>query len=209
MAIKILCSYSKLVPISKLKPNPLNRNLHSPEQVERLAQLMKFQGIRHPILVSKNSGFIAAGHARLEAAKKLKLKNYPVDYQTFTDEAQEYAFLQSDNAIALWAELQIEPISTDMAGLSGLNIDYLGIQGFNLPEPGLDNTSHAVVGKTPTEKLEGFLNAKIKPITLYYKSREYEKIIKLLDKVMEIEKVQDHSSVVRFLLENYARNKSK
>jgi hypothetical protein len=39
--INILCAYDELSPIEDLKPNPKNRNLHPPEQVEKLAQLIK------------------------------------------------------------------------------------------------------------------------------------------------------------------------
>jgi hypothetical protein len=33
------------------------------------------------------------------------LKTFPVVYQSFENKKAEYAFLQADNAIALWAEL--------------------------------------------------------------------------------------------------------
>jgi hypothetical protein len=132
-APEIRCSYSKLVAIDKLKPHPKNRNKHPKEQIERLAQIIKYQGIRHPIKVSKRSGFITAGHGRLEAFKYLKIKNIPIDFQNYESDEQEYADVQSDNAIASWAELDLSGINADVGDLGpDFNIDMLGINDFVL-----------------------------------------------------------------------------
>lgn len=123
-------------PIASLKPHPKNRNTHPPEQIERLAKIIKYQGWRHPIIVSKQSGFIVAGHGRLEAAKLLNLPVVPVHYQDFVDADQEYAFLISDNAIALWAELDLSAIHKDLPELGLGDLDLLGFQNFELePDP--------------------------------------------------------------------------
>lgn len=129
---------------SELKPHPKNPNKHSKEQIERLAQLIKYQGWRLPIIVSVQSGCIVSGHGRLEAAKKLKLALVPVTYQDFLDDSQEYAFLVSDNAIASWAELDLSSINSDIGDLGpGFDIDLLGINNFTIEvadklEPGCD-----------------------------------------------------------------------
>lgn len=119
---------------SKLKKHPKNRNKHPKEQIERLTKLLNYQGWRLPIIVSNRSGFIVAGHGRLQAAKKLKMNQVPVCYQDFEDEDQEYAFLISDNAISEWAQLDLSGINDDLKELDGLkfDIDLLGIQDFDL-----------------------------------------------------------------------------
>jgi DNA modification methylase len=130
---KIRCSYQKLVPLSELKPHPKNRNKHPKEQIARLAQIIDYQGIRHPIKVSLLSGFITSGHGRLEAAHKLELKEFPVDFQEYESEEQEYADLQSDNAIALWSELDLSGINQDLGDLGpDFDLDMLGIKDFVL-----------------------------------------------------------------------------
>lgn len=129
----INCAYKEIIQVKDLKPHPKNRNKHPIEQIERLAKIIEYQGFRHPIIVSKLSGFICAGHGRWEAAKRLKLDAVPVDYQDFESEEQEYAFIQSDNAIALWAELDLSSINSDLGELGpDFNIDYLGIKNFVL-----------------------------------------------------------------------------
>ena len=100
------CSYTELVNISKLIPNPKNANKHPPKQIERLAKIIDFQGQRSPIVVSKRSGFITKGHGRLLAMHKLGWTEVAVDYQDYLSEALEYADMIADNEIARWALLK-------------------------------------------------------------------------------------------------------
>lgn len=121
----------RLVPIKDLHENPKNRNKHTKEQIDRLCEIIEYQGFRNPIIVSKRTGFIVAGHCRLKAAKKLKLKELPVLYQEFKDEDQEYSAGIADNAIASWAELEFGEINDDIADLGpDFDINMLGIKDF-------------------------------------------------------------------------------
>lgn len=130
--MKIKCSYTELVPLKKLVPHDKNRNKHPKDQIERLAKIIDFQGQRHPIIVSKRSGKIVAGHGRFAALKKLKWDKAAVDYQDFKTEEEEYAFLVSDNAIALWAELELDNIKLDLEDLKPLDLDLLGLKDLSL-----------------------------------------------------------------------------
>lgn len=140
----ISCSYTDLKDPLHLVPHPKNPNKHDKEQIDLLARLISFYGFRHPIIVSNRTGFIVAGHGRLEAAKKLGLKEVPVDYQDFTDDAQEYGFLVADNAIAGWSELDLAKINVDFVDLGpDFDVDMLGIKDFQIEpidklEPGCD-----------------------------------------------------------------------
>ncbi len=121
------------VPIVEVIPNDKNRNKHPKEQIERLAEIIKYQGWRHPIIVSTLSGKIVAGHGRLEAAKLIGLQKVPVHYQSFLDATQETSFGISDNAIALWAELDMIGINDDLPEMGPeFDIDMLGIEKFEL-----------------------------------------------------------------------------
>lgn len=131
--IKIHCQYTKLVPLSELKQHPKNRNKHDKNQIDRLAKILQYQGIRYPIKVSNQTGFITSGHGRLMAAKKLGMKDFPVSFQDYDSEDQEYADVQSDNAIASWAELDLSSINLDIQELGpDFDIDLLGIKGFEI-----------------------------------------------------------------------------
>lgn len=131
--MKIYCKYDSLLNPKKLKNHPKNRNKHGQDQIDRLSELYKYHGIRHPIIVSNLSNCIVAGHGRKLAAIRAGIEEYPVVYQDFDSTETEYAFLQADNAIALWAELNIERINEDLADLGpDFNIDMLGIRDFTL-----------------------------------------------------------------------------
>jgi len=131
--MKIHCKYDSLIDPKELADHPKNRNKHSNEQIDRLVKLYKYHGIRHPIIISNLSGYIVAGHGRKAAAIKAKMKEFPVVYQDFENEEAEYAFLQADNAIALWAELDFSGINSDIADLGpDFDIDMLGIKNFTI-----------------------------------------------------------------------------
>ena len=133
MDFKIHCKFDKMIDPSKLKNHPKNRNKHGQDQIERLAEMYKYHGIRHPIIVSKRSDMIVAGHGRKLAAILAGVKEFPVDYQDFDSAESEYAFVQADNAIALWSDLDISAINSDLQDLGpDFNIDMLGIYNFTL-----------------------------------------------------------------------------
>lgn len=102
--IPVYCAFDKIVPISELKPNPLNPNKHPQEQIQALGRIIREGGWRKPITVSTRSGMITAGHGRLMAAQLEELKEAPVDYQDYASEAAEFADLTADNRIAELAE---------------------------------------------------------------------------------------------------------
>jgi len=118
-----------MIPIAQIVPNPKNANKHSDEQIDRLCDLIKFQGFRNPLIVSNRTGFLVVGHGRLEAAKKLGMTELPVIKQDFNDEAQEYAYLVSDNEIARWAEFDKDKFNEDMKEFD-LDIELYGLKNF-------------------------------------------------------------------------------
>lgn len=127
------CLYDELTPVTKIKAHPKNRNAHPPEQIERLAKILKYQGWRYPVKVSKRSGFVTSGHGRIEAAKLNGWKTVPVNFQDYDSDEQEYADVQADNAVASWAELDLAGINSDIGEIGpDFDIDLLGIEDFVL-----------------------------------------------------------------------------
>lgn len=131
--MKIRCTYSALLDVKKIKPHPKNPNKHTKDQIERLAKIIDYQGQRSPVIISNLSGFVVVGHGRLEAMKKLGWKEVAVDYQDFEDEAQEYAHLTADNAIAEWAQLDLSQINNELQELGPeFDIDFLALKDFTI-----------------------------------------------------------------------------
>jgi len=132
--MEVKCSYDKLVPIGELKPHPKNPNKHSESQIARLSQIIDYQGMRSPVIVSRLSGFVVVGHGRLEAAKKCGAVDIPVNYQEFKSEEQEYAHIVADNAIAEWANLDLESIKAEANGFEDFDLELLAVPDLNINE---------------------------------------------------------------------------
>lgn len=132
MEIKIKPDQIKFLGPNELKPNPKNRNKHSKEQIDRLCDLIKYQGFRQPIIVSNRSGMVVAGHGRLQAAKQLALAKVPVAFQDFDSDEQEWAYGISDNAIGSWSELDMAGINIDLPEFGPFDLDLLGLENFSI-----------------------------------------------------------------------------
>lgn len=122
----------KMVSIDAIIPNPKNPNKHSPGQIDRLVKLIKNTGFRNPLIVSNRSGFLIVGHGRLEAAKKLGMKDVPVIFQDFINEADEYAYMTADNAIASWSELNLDAIKEEILAMEDFDVELLGLKELNI-----------------------------------------------------------------------------
>jgi hypothetical protein len=140
--MKILCSYSKLVPVKDLIPHPDNENKHSEDQIRVLASIIKKDGYRHPIVVSNLSGKIASGHGRREALLLLEEEFAPVDFQDFDDPIQELRVRTSDNQIARYAEFNRDQFRMNLEKLDikleEVNFEDFGILDFIIAPAPID-----------------------------------------------------------------------
>lgn len=130
--MEIKSSIIEIVNINKLVPYEKNMHIHTPEQIDRLCDLIRYQGWRDPLIVEKGTNRIACGGGRLQAAKKLGLKKVPVIYQEFENEDQFYAFVVSHNAIGKdsWASLDLSMINSELENLGPIDVNLLGIKDF-------------------------------------------------------------------------------
>lgn len=160
--IKIMCAYGKLVDPDELIENPKNPNQHPEKQIEILAKLIKSQGFRRPIVVSKRSGFVVVGHGRLMAAKYLKMKEVPVDYQDYESEAKEWADMVADNKVAEFAEFDNSVLSDMLQDLDDFDEELFGMAQDDIDKimgrveraVQQNNTHEIDIGKFDDEKFE-------------------------------------------------------
>lgn len=144
--MKIDCAHDEILDVQKLQPNPMNPNKHPKNQIEMLAKIIDYQGLRSPIVVSRRSGFIVKGHGRLEAVKKLGWTTVAVDFQDYENEAQEYADMIADNKIAELAETDKEILNKlALTFDQSFDFDLLGIPDFEIKKdlPGEDDVPAA------------------------------------------------------------------
>jgi hypothetical protein len=133
MEIKIHSGEIKLIDIDKLKPRKGNRNAHPQNQIDRLAEIYKYQGFRNPIIVSNQSKQIVCGTGRYLAALRAGLKKVPVLFQDYENDEQEYAHHVADNALNEWSSIDFKGINDDIQFLGpDFNIEMLAIEGFTL-----------------------------------------------------------------------------
>lgn len=123
--IEVWCSYDKLVAVDDILPNPKNPNTHPASQVNLLAQNIRYHGWRHPITISKLSGFIVSGHGRLEAAKELGVSIIPVEYQDFASEDNELAVLVGDNRLAEFSSIDLNSLQDIVEGFEKNDFDII------------------------------------------------------------------------------------
>ena len=147
--IEVWCAYDKLVKVEELIPHPKNPNTHPQNQIKILAHNIRYHGWRHSIVVSKLSGYIVAGHGRLEAARELGVSIVPVEYQDFATEDNELAVLVGDNRLAELSTLDLNGLQDIIDGFKETNFDAI-LAGFEPAD--LD----ALLGeKTPDFEEEG------------------------------------------------------
>jgi len=130
---EINCAHDELRDVVNMTAHPRNPNTHNEGQIRLLSKIIKHQGWRNPIVVSKRSGFIVAGHGRLMAAEQLGLEKVPVDVQDFKTEADELAHLVADNRIAELAEIDRSSLADIIGELDTGNLD-LELTGFDVPD---------------------------------------------------------------------------
>ncbi|MGB1290545.1 MAG: DNA modification methylase [Pseudoalteromonas sp.] len=129
------CAHNQTLEVEELVPHPNNPNNHPERQIELLAKIIKYQGQRAPIVVSKRSGFITKGHARLAALKLLGWEHAAVDEQEYKSEAMEWADIVADNKIA---ELAEHDDKLAISNAEKLEIKDFELLGMDLPIETLD-----------------------------------------------------------------------
>ena len=130
--IPVHCSYARLADVTTLIPNPRNPNKHSDKQVALLAKVIRHQGWRAPITISKRSGFIVTGHGRLAAALLLQVEQVPIDEQNFATEADEWAHLVADNRLAELADADRSMIADLLKDLDAEGKVDMDLTGFDM-----------------------------------------------------------------------------
>lgn len=131
--IPIHCAFTDLAHPASLVPFPRNPNTHPDRQIAALAEIIRAQGWRNPIVVSNRSGYIVAGHGRLAAALLLNETQVPVDRQDFENDAAEWAHIIADNRIPELAQ-------SDEGALKQLLCDLKLEEGANLNLTGFDES---------------------------------------------------------------------
>ena len=187
----------ELVKISKVKPNETNPRFIKDNKFKKLVKSIKdFPEMLklRPIVVNKGM-VVLGGNMRLKACKEAGLK--------------EVYILKADN---LTEEQQKEFIVKDNVGFGEWDWDILANQWDNvqLKEWGMDvwqpeedvsnNVDYSL--NTAEEKLNRFLDAKIKNITIPFENEEFDSIVDRLEVLLLKYKCEDYRTLIYKILEN-------
>lgn len=130
----------ELMKTNEVKPYGKNPRINK-EAVDYVANSIKEFGFKNPIIIDKDN-VIIAGHTRLKAAKKLKLKEVPAIRAEDLTKEQVKAFRIADNKTAEYAKWDHELLITEMQELKASDYN-LEMTGFSIEElssmPGLDS----------------------------------------------------------------------
>ena len=134
----------KAALVADLIPYARNARTHSDEQVAQIAASIREFGFINPVITDGLNG-IVAGHGRVLAARKLKLKEVPtIDVAGLTD-AQKRAYILADNKLALNAGWDTDLLKVELAELK--------MEGFDLDLIGFNADELAALLADPTEGL--------------------------------------------------------
>ena len=117
------------IKTSDLIPYARNSRTHDEAQVAQIAGSIREFGFTNPILIDGDNGIIA-GHGRVMAAQKLKMKEVPCIVLGHLTEAQRRAYIIADNKLALNAGWDEELLTLELSELREMDFD-LSLTGFD------------------------------------------------------------------------------
>ena len=118
----------KYIDIDSLQPFGKNPKKHPESQIKAVAKSIRKFGWTNPILaiIHENKNLVIAGHARLEAAKSINLKQVPVIFLDIPYE-KAIAYNIADNKLAELAEWD-EPLLAEI--LKNMDKEIISLTGF-------------------------------------------------------------------------------
>lgn len=117
------------VAVGDLVPYTKNSRTHTPAQISQIVKSIKEFGFTNPVLIDKENGIIA-GHARVQAAKKMGLDSVPCIRLGNLNAAQKKAYIIADNKLALNAGWDDNALKIEFTELKEFDFD-LSLTGFD------------------------------------------------------------------------------
>lgn len=114
----VMMKTADLVPYEN---NPRDNADAVPYVMESIKQF----GFKQPIVIDKDN-IVIAGHTRLKAAKKLKLKEVPCIIADDLNEEQVKAYRLADNKVAEKAEWDFDLLADELADIFEIDMEALG-----------------------------------------------------------------------------------
>ena len=115
----------------KLTNYSKNSRKHSVEQVDQIVNSIRTFGFNVPVEINENF-LILSGHARVQAAKKMGLKEIPVIvHNHLENDAKQKGYILAANKIAMNAEWDYDLLTEELSDLKNLDDFDLTLTGFS------------------------------------------------------------------------------
>jgi DNA modification methylase len=149
-------------PVDRLIPYARNSRTHSEEQVAQIAASIAEFGFVNPILVGAD-GTIVAGHARLAAARKLKLADVPVIVLDHLSATQRRALVLADNRLAMSAGWDEEMLRVELESLKedAFDLNLIGFSDEELRDLLADPEPESAAGLTDEDAVPETLETSV------------------------------------------------
>jgi hypothetical protein len=176
--------------------------------VAQIAGSIQEFGFTNPVLIDGENGIIA-GHGRVMAASKLKLKEVPTICLGHLSAAQKKAYIIADNKLALNAGWDEELLGIELSELRELDFD-LALTGFDKEELNSIFEEDGETGEDYSQKIDApvYEPKGEKPrLTELIDQSKKEKILARIEKaeVSESDKIFLRSAAERHAVFNYGK----
>jgi|TARA_R100000482_G_C5106895_1_gene138467 ParB-like chromosome segregation protein Spo0J len=188
----------KKVKISEVKKNPANPRLIKDYKYSKLVKSLKdFPQMLElrPIVVDKDM-VILGGNMRYRASVDAGLNEVWIKIADNLTEKQKKEFIIKDNTS--FGEWDWDLLANEW------NPGQINDWGLDLPKVYFEDEEEPQLDKDIFDhELDTYINAKIKQITLFFNSEEYEKAVKDLETIRQKESLTDNTQVFKFLIDKY------
>lgn len=188
--------------LQDIKPNPNNPRTIKGNQLEKLKKsITEFPEMLElrPLVIDEDN-VVIGGNMRLRALTELGIQEVPVTKVVGLTDDQKKEFVIKDNLN--YGDWNWDNISADW------DMDDIGEWGLDIPEWVFDEDVEPEIDADELdEALEKYINGKIKQIVCYFDKAEYESMVRKLEYIMEQEKLENHTKVLIYLTDFYAKEK--
>jgi hypothetical protein len=189
---------TKKVHISKIQENKKNPRIIKGYKFEKLVKSIKdfpkMMELR-PIIVN-DQNVILGGNMRYKAAVEAGLTEvFIVQAKDLTEKQQEEFIIKDNSSFGEW-DWDLLANEWEVKELSDWGLDLPKIYFDEDVEPNIDKDIF-------DHELDTYINAKVKQITLYFNSDDYEETIKDLINIRDKESLEDNTQVFLYLLKQY------
>tara|TARA_R110002074_G_scaffold2218_1_gene13137 strand:+ start:273 stop:863 length:591 start_codon:yes stop_codon:yes gene_type:complete len=185
------------VSISSITENAANPRTINKHKFQKLVNSVKefpeMLSLR-PIIVNKDN-VILGGNMRYKACKELGLKEVYIIQAADLDDKQAQEFIVKDNVG--FGEWDWDILAN---AFDNVELKEWGLDVWQPEEEVSNNTDYSL--NTAEEKLNRFLDAKIKNITIPFENEEFGDVVDRLEKLLLKYNCEDYRTLIYKILEN-------